>query len=90
MAEVTVADTGPGLPENADNLFQPFVTSKATGMGVGLAICQRIVQAHGGAIAAGNRADGQGAVFRFTTPFAAGAANDAGAGASVGAAVSGS
>jgi two-component system sensor kinase FixL len=42
MAEVIVADTGPGIaPELANRLFQPFVTTKATGMGLGLSICWR-------------------------------------------------
>lgn len=67
-AAVAVRDSGPGLPEEADALFQPFVTSKPTGMGVGLAISERIVQAHGGEISASNHSDG-GAVFRFTLPF---------------------
>lgn len=68
--EVVVADDGPGLPgELADRLFQPFVTSKSTGMGVGLSICQSIVQAHGGRIWAENQPEG-GAVFRFTLPLA--------------------
>jgi len=47
--EIIVADTGPGIaPELADRLFQPFVTTKATGMGLGLSICREIVEAHHG------------------------------------------
>ena len=49
MVEISVADTGPGLPEQVRaRLFQPFVTTKADGMGVGLSVCRAIVEAHGG------------------------------------------
>lgn len=64
--ELSVEDTGPGLaPEVAAQLFQPFVTTKKHGMGVGLSICRTIVEAHGGKIwAESNR--GEGTMFRFT------------------------
>jgi two-component system sensor kinase FixL len=67
---ISVADTGPGLdPDVRERLFQPFVTTKATGMGVGLSICRTIVESHGGRIwAEDNR--GGGAVFSFTLPRA--------------------
>ncbi|MCI3179223.1 PAS domain-containing sensor histidine kinase [Caulobacter sp. CCUG 60055] len=66
MALVEVADSGPGLsPAVADQLFQPFVTTKQTGMGVGLSISRTIIEAHGGRIWAETRPEG-GAVFRFT------------------------
>lgn len=68
MVTVTVADTGPGLStEVAQNLFQPFVTTKARGMGVGLSICRSIIEAHGGRIWASPRAGG-GTIFAFTVP----------------------
>ncbi|MFZ5746537.1 MAG: PAS domain-containing sensor histidine kinase [Pseudomonadota bacterium] len=68
MALVVVADTGPGIrPDITDQLFQPFVTTKRTGMGVGLSICRTIVEAHGGRIWA-EANEGGGAVFRFTIP----------------------
>ncbi|HEX2552705.1 MAG TPA: PAS domain S-box protein [Microvirga sp.] len=66
QVEVRVEDTGPGLaPEVAAQLFQPFVTTKKHGMGVGLSICRTIVESHGGRIAAEARPGG-GTVFRFT------------------------
>jgi two-component system sensor kinase FixL len=70
MAEVFVADTGPGIaPELADRLFQPFVTNKPTGMGLGLSICREIVEAHHGRLTAASGNSG-GAVFRLTLPIA--------------------
>ncbi|HWB49503.1 MAG TPA: PAS domain S-box protein [Stellaceae bacterium] len=66
--EATVADTGPGIaPELADRLFQPFVTTKKTGMGLGLSICREIIEAHHGHLAAAVRLGG-GTVFRLTLP----------------------
>jgi len=66
MIEVSVADTGPGLAPNVRaSLFQPFVTTKSTGMGIGLSICRSIVEAHGGRLWADDNPDG-GARFRFT------------------------
>lgn len=66
MVEVAVADTGPGIdPGMAQQLFQPFVTTKAHGMGVGLSISRTIVEAHGGRIWAEPN-EGGGTVFRFT------------------------
>jgi two-component system sensor kinase FixL len=66
LVEVSVADTGRGLaPEVAERLFQPFVTTKKHGMGVGLSICRTIVEGHGGRIWA-ESAPGEGTAFRFT------------------------
>jgi two-component system sensor kinase FixL len=66
MIAIGVSDTGSGIaPEVASQLFQPFVTSKRHGMGVGLSICRTIVEAHGGLIAAEPNPGG-GTVFRFT------------------------
>ena len=66
FARVSVADTGPGVsPEIAAQLFQPFVTTKRTGMGVGLSISRTIVEAHGGRIWLEPNPGG-GAIFRFT------------------------
>lgn len=70
FAFFSVADTGTGIsPEIAEHLFQPFITSKANGMGVGLSICRTIIEAHGGRIAARPK-EGGGTVFEFTLPFA--------------------
>ncbi|MEA2660277.1 MAG: two-component system, LuxR family, sensor kinase FixL [Candidatus Binatota bacterium] len=68
VVEFCVADTGPGIPlEICDRLFDPFVTSKPKGMGMGLSVCQRIVQAHGGTIEV-DCGDGAGATFRVRLP----------------------
>lgn len=70
MVEVAVADTGPGIsPAIAGQLFQPFVTTKADGMGIGLSISRTIVEAHGGRIAV-ESCPGAGARFHFTLPLA--------------------
>jgi two-component system sensor kinase FixL len=64
--QVSVADSGAGLAaEVRSHLFQPFVTTKQKGMGLGLSICRTIVEAHGGKIWAEPRPQG-GTVFRFT------------------------
>jgi two-component system, LuxR family, sensor kinase FixL len=65
---VSVADTGSGIPPEIETkLFQPFVTTKADGMGIGLSVCRTIVEAHGGRIWV-ERSDGGGSIFRFTLP----------------------
>jgi two-component system, NtrC family, sensor histidine kinase HydH len=63
-----VRDHGPGLPPGEETkIFEPFVTTRATGAGLGLAVAMRVVQLHGGTILAANHPDG-GAVFRIAIP----------------------
>ena len=70
MVEIFVSDTVPGISRDiADQLFQPFMTTKAQGMGVGLSISRTIVEAHGGRIWVEAQPSG-GTVFRFTLPSA--------------------
>ncbi|RUM95968.1 PAS domain-containing sensor histidine kinase [Pseudaminobacter arsenicus] len=65
---IEIADTGSGIPDEiAARLFEPFVTSKANGMGIGLSISRRIVKAHGGSISANRNSEG-GATFRISLP----------------------
>jgi signal transduction histidine kinase len=69
-AEVAVRDSGPGIPpELLPRIFDPFVTSKEGGMGLGLAISRTIIQTHGGSMRARNGRQG-GAVVSFTLPLA--------------------
>ncbi len=66
--EVRIRDTGPGIaPRIRQRLFEPFVSSKETGLGLGLSICKRLIEDHGGAIQGNNSPDG-GAEFSFTLP----------------------
>jgi PAS domain S-box-containing protein len=66
---VTISDSGPGLgTEELEQVFQAFYTTKAKGMGMGLAICRSMVEAHGGRMWASNN-ESRGAVFRFTLPL---------------------
>ena len=68
MVRINVTDTGPGItPDIAAHLFQPFVTSKAQGMGVGLSVSRTIIEAHGGKLWAEPRPGG-GTIFAFTLP----------------------
>jgi two-component system sensor kinase FixL len=70
MVVVSVSDTGSGIePEIRDKLFQPFVTTKPDGMGVGLSISRTIIDAHGGKLWADDNPEG-GTIFRFSLPVA--------------------
>ena len=69
FAELSVSDRGPGIPEDKlKAVFEPFFTSKAEGMGMGLSIARTIVEAHRGLIWARNRDHG-GASFRIKLPL---------------------
>jgi PAS domain S-box-containing protein len=66
---VSVRDLGPGLdPRNVDRLFEAFYTTKPDGLGMGLAICRSIIEAHGGRLWA-TANEPRGAVFQFTLPL---------------------
>ena len=66
---IAIKDTGPGLdPAVADRMFQPFFTTKPDGLGMGLAICRSIVEAHGGRLWVSPR-EPHGADVRFTVPL---------------------
>ena len=70
MVQISVEDTGSGMDQAvAERLFQPFITSKQSGMGVGLSICRTIVEAHSGKIWFESAPAG-GTAFHFTLPAA--------------------
>ncbi|MGE0226217.1 MAG: sensor histidine kinase [Acetobacteraceae bacterium] len=70
MIEVSVTDTGRGIPpEVRGQLYQPFVTSKPEGMGIGLSVCRTIIEAHAGRLWNEDNPGG-GSIFRFTLPVA--------------------
>ena len=67
---VAVRDSGPGIdPGHLDRVFEPFYTTKASGVGMGLSICRSIIEAHGGRLWA-EANEPRGAVFQFTLPAA--------------------
>lgn len=85
FVEVTVADNGPGVaPEDRERIFDAYVQagdeSRAGGLGLGLAICKRLVEAHGGSIRVSERPGG-GSCFSFTLPGCDSAVRCSGAGA---------
>jgi two-component system, LuxR family, sensor kinase FixL len=66
LVEFAVADSGPGIdPDVADRIFEPFVSTKRGGMGIGLSICRSIIESHGGFLEFEPNPEG-GAVFHFT------------------------
>lgn len=68
MLMISVTDTGSGIPPEIEaQLFQPFVSSKREGMGIGLSVCRTIVEAHGGRLWVAANPVG-GSIFRFTLP----------------------
>ena len=70
LVEILVTDTGPGISDGvAARLFQPFVTTKEHGMGVGLSICRTIIESQGGQIWS-TANPGGGTVFHLTVPQA--------------------
>jgi C4-dicarboxylate-specific signal transduction histidine kinase len=75
MIEVAVADLGCGIPGDiAGRLFEPFVSNKHDGMGLGLSISRSIIEAHEGRLTAEPRPEG-GTIFRFTLPSGGGNAD---------------
>jgi two-component system, LuxR family, sensor kinase FixL len=69
MAEITISDSGPGVAEEGlEKLFDTFYSTKSGGMGLGLAICRSIIEAHGGRIRAAPHAP-RGTSFIFTLPL---------------------
>ncbi|HEX5160082.1 MAG TPA: MASE1 domain-containing protein [Steroidobacteraceae bacterium] len=71
-AEITVQDHGTGIsPGDTERIFQPFVTTKAHGLGLGLAICRSVAESHHGVMWAENAAEG-GAIFHMKIPIAGG------------------
>jgi len=67
--KIIVNDTGSGISqENLDNLWKPLFTTKAKGMGFGLTICKRIIEAHGGTISVDSQV-GEGTTFTLVIPI---------------------
>ena len=68
IVEVSVRDSGPGVPaQNVARVFEPFFSTKAEGLGIGLAVSKSLIEAHQGELWVENRAEG-GACFHFTVP----------------------
>ena len=69
MAKVVVSDTGVGISEeNLSKVFQPLFTTKAKGTGLGLAVCKKIVEAHGGEISVSSK-ENVGTSFTLLIPY---------------------
>ena len=69
--EMAVCDSGPGIPAaNLGRIFEPLFSTKPSGLGMGLAICRTIIDAHGGRLWVDHSAPGRGATFRFVLPRA--------------------
>jgi signal transduction histidine kinase len=67
---IVVRDSGPGIDsKNIERVFEPFYTTKSTGVGMGLSICRSIIDAHGGRLWA-EANTGRGSLFQFTLPAA--------------------
>jgi signal transduction histidine kinase len=68
--EVNVVDQGPGVPAGErKRIFEPFVTTKLSGTGLGLAVCKHLVTSFGGSIDVGDHPSGRGARFRVLIPI---------------------
>ena len=69
MAQIEVVDSGVGIKEDQlENIFNPFFTTKPTGVGLGLAMVSKFVDSHGGKISVNSKA-GEGATFRVSLPL---------------------
>jgi len=74
-ARIEVQDSGTGIPaEKLESIFEPFVTSKPDGLGMGLSICRSIIERHGGKLSATNNPD-RGATFFINLPAAPASGN---------------
>lgn len=74
QVDVSISDTGCGMPQEVlARIFQPFFTTKSTGMGVGLAICRSIMELHGGSLDA-RSVEGKGSTFSVRLPLSQGEA----------------
>jgi len=76
QASIVVRDSGPGIaPEHFDHIFKPFFSTKSGGMGLGLAICKSIVEAHGGKLTVAS-GDQSGTTFTVVLPLEQGTAHE--------------
>ena len=65
---ITITDNGPGLPADRSRLFEPYVTLKSTGTGLGLPIVKKIVEEHGGSLSLSDGPGGEGAQAEIRLP----------------------